>query len=197
LRKEGASVGLYDSVECDYPLPDPEYQELEFQTRDFEWVMQRYAITRDGRLLKRAPRPEPGRELIALERDAELPVHGDLLIYAADPATDQGLIEYRVRFLHGRVERVQRWEGFGAERRRRLPRREPAALEPKPPRLQPGAMGRPITAEELVAHAPSRLELLGGRIPGEKGLLLLILTSLGVRRAAALVGYEVWKKGLE
>lgn len=111
-------MGLYDSVECDYPLPDPEYQELEFQTRDFEWVMQRYAITRDGRLLKRAPRPEPGRELIALERDAELPVHGDLLIYAADPATDQGLIEYRVRFLHGRVERVQRWEGFGAERRR-------------------------------------------------------------------------------
>ena len=189
-------MGLYDTVECDYPLPDPEYQELEFQTRDFEWILQRYAITKDGRLLRRAPRQVPGREVVALEKDVELPVHGDLLMYAADPVTDHGLVEYRVRFLHGRVERIQRWEGFGAQWRRRLPRFDP---QPAPPRLQallPDVMGRPITGDELRAHAPSKLELVDGRIPGDKGLLLLILTSLGVRRAAALVGYDVWRKGV-
>jgi hypothetical protein len=188
-------LGLYDTVECEYPLPDPRYQDLEFQTKGLEDFFQRYTITRDGRLLKHPPRAavEPGQ--IALERDVELPVHGELLIYAAEPATDHGLVEYRVRFRHGRVERIQRYAGFGAERRRRLPRHEPALTPARPEPLVPDAMGRPITAEELLAHAPSKLELVDGRIPGDKGLLLLILTSLGVRRAAALVGHEAWKQG--
>jgi hypothetical protein len=188
---------LYDTLECDYPLPDPMYQDLEFQTGDLEWFPERYTITKDGRLLKQAR----GRLLgdggrIILESDVPLPVHGVLQIHAADPLTDHGLIEYRVRFLHGRVERILRWEGFGAERRRRLPRWE-SVQTPPPRRLQPDVMGRPITAEELALHAPRALELAEGRIAGDKGLLLLILTGLGVRRAAALLGYEVWRKGLE
>jgi hypothetical protein len=185
-------MGLFDTLECDFPLPDPEYQDLEFQTKDLECFMERYSITRDGRLLKHAR----GRVLgdgdqLRLEHDVELPVHGVLLIYAADPGTDHGLIEYRVRFTHGRVERVERWEGFGAERRRGLRQRE---ASPRPRRLSPDVLGRPLTAEDLLVHAPAKLELKEGRIAGDKGLLLLILTSLGVRRAAVLVGYDVWKK---
>jgi hypothetical protein len=117
-----------------------------------------------------------------------------MLIYAADPDSDLGLIEYRVRFTHGRVERIQRWEGFGAERRRRLSSLE--ATSPRARPLVPDVLGRPITVDELIAHAPEKLELVNGRIARDKGLLLLILTGLGVRRAAALVGYEVWRKGL-
>ena len=118
-----------------------------------------------------------------------------MLIYAADPDTDHGLVEYRVRFTHGRVERIQRFEGFGAERRRRAQALEATTARPRP--LVPDVLGRPVTIEECVAHAPEKLELVKGRIAGDKSLLLLILTGLGVRRAAALVGYEVWKKGLE
>ena len=189
-------MGLYDTLGCEYPLPDPRYQDLEFQTRDLEWSLLRYTITRDGRLLVHAPAVPRDRQ-IALDRDVELPLHGDVLIYAAKPETDHGLVEYRVRFRHGRVVGIHRFLGFGAERRRRLPRHEPSApgLRPSPP--VPDPMGRPISAEDLAAHAPPKLELVDGRIPGDKGLLLLILTSLGVRRAAALVGYDIWKKGIE
>ena len=189
-------MGLYDTLECDYPLPDARYQDLEFQTKDLDCFLQSYTITRDGRLLKHARGRLLGdSDRITLESDVELPVHGVMLIYAADPDTDHGLVEYRVRFTHGRVERIQRWEGFGAERRRRVQALEATTARPRP--LVPDVLGRPVTIEEFVAHAPEKLELVKGRIAGDKGLLLLILTGLGVRRAAALVGYEVWKKGLE
>jgi len=115
--------------------------------------------------------------------------------YSLGGQPDRAMIEYRVRFTHGRVERIQRWEGFGAERPRRLSSLEAAAPRPRP--LVPDVLGRPITVDELIAHAPEKLELVNGRIARDKGLLLLILTRLGVRRAAALVGHEVWKKGLE
>ena len=182
-------------LECDYPLPDARYQDLEYQTKDLDCFLQSYTITRDGRLLKHARGRLLGdSDRITLESDVCLPVHGVMLIYAADPDTDHGLIEYRVRFTHGRVERIQRWEGFGAERRR-LQALEPRAPRPRP--LVPDVLGRPLTLEEFAAHSPEKLELVNGRIAGDKGLLLLILTSLGVRRAAALVGYGVWGKGLE
>ena len=45
-------MGIFDTVTCDYPLPDPRHQDLEFQTKDLEKMMGHYTITRDGRLIR-------------------------------------------------------------------------------------------------------------------------------------------------
>lgn len=51
-------MGMFDYVKCEYPMPKgyefliegtPETQE--FQTKDFENVMDKYTITREGRLI--------------------------------------------------------------------------------------------------------------------------------------------------
>ena len=61
-----------------------------------------YTITGDGRLMRNA-----GLGLRKLERDVESPIHGDIRIYAGDPESERGLIEYTVRFTHGRVEWIR------------------------------------------------------------------------------------------
>jgi hypothetical protein len=43
-------MGLYDTVKCEYPLPDPAHQSLEFQTKDLDCLLEAYTITRAGRL---------------------------------------------------------------------------------------------------------------------------------------------------
>jgi hypothetical protein len=57
-------------------------------------------------------------------------------------------------------------------------------------------MGRPLTAAEFSACTPEKLELLDGEMPGEKALLMLLLTKFGLRRTAALVGYDLWRRAL-
>jgi hypothetical protein len=103
-------------------------------------------------------------------------------------------VEYTVRFTHGRVEWIQP---------RAEPRLRPATPEPPTPKRdaahglpQPDVMGRRLTAEEFSAHTPEKLELLYGEIPGEKALLMLLLTNSGLRRTAAFVGYDLWRRAL-
>jgi len=57
-------------------------------------------------------------------------------------------------------------------------------------------MGRRLSAVEFSACTPEKLELLDGQMPGEKAMLLLLLTRFGLRRAAALVGYDLWRRAL-
>ncbi len=98
-------MGLFDTVTCEYRLPTPAHQDLEFQTKDLECLLDHYVVTRDGRLIRR------GSELRGLERDVEWPFHGDLCIYAGDPESSARLVEYLVRFTHGRVEWIRRRDG--------------------------------------------------------------------------------------
>jgi hypothetical protein len=48
-------MGMFDRVRCKYPLPDPDAQDLEFQskTTPAQWLDD-YIITQDGRLLHEA-----------------------------------------------------------------------------------------------------------------------------------------------
>jgi len=103
-------MGLFDTVNCEYRMPNPAHQDLEFQTKDLECLLDRYVITRDGRLIRR------GSELRGLERDVEWPFHGDLCIYAGDPENRERLVEYVVRFTHGRVEWIRRLDEITDER---------------------------------------------------------------------------------
>ena len=62
----------------------------------------------------------------------------------------------------------------------------------RPREFVPGLAGRPLGAEEFVANAPEKLEFVGGRIPGDEDFLVLLLVSVGLRRAAELVGQDLW-----
>jgi hypothetical protein len=191
-------VGLFDTVRCEFPLPDPSHQELDFQTKDLDCLLEEYTITRDGRLI-RYPRGrlfEPGRA-----RAVDWPIHGDLRMYDSieRPGREGEWVEYLVRFTDGRVQWV-----------RRLAQREP---ESEPPRVQvgqpqqpgyrsehplrPSVEGRRLTADEFIAHTPEKLELVDGAIPGGEELLLLLLRQFGLRQVAALVGREAWEAALE
>jgi len=191
-------MGLFDTVRCEYPLPEPAHQDLEYQTNDLESLLELYTITREGRLI-RHERPWGGGP----GRDLEWPVHGDVRIYESLEATGgrRQWIEYVVRFTDGRVQsvrRAERREGVGPARHVR-PSPPPAAAAHDAAAyasLEPTLAGRRLTAEEFVAHTPEKLELLDGRIPGDEALFVLLLASLGLRRAVALVGLEPWARAL-
>ncbi len=104
-------MSLYDTIQSDYPLPDPELQNVEFQSKDLEEMLQRYRITADGRLWRlrwgvhlfgEAERPAHHD---ALEEDTHY--HGDISFHAD---TSKGWVEYRARFTHGTVEWIRRVE---------------------------------------------------------------------------------------
>lgn len=126
-------MGLFDTIHCEYPLPVPQHQELEFQTKDLECLLDEYTITRDGRLLRHARRGGRGPE-----RDVEWPIHADVCIYDSDPSGDEGLLEYVVRFTHGRVE----WIRPLAE----------AANDPGPPSSEDLGGAAPDTEISLLAN---------------------------------------------
>ncbi len=174
-------MGLFDTVRCEFPLPDPSHQELEFQTKDLDCLMDEYLITREGRLLRRGRLGSRG-----LSRNIEWPFDREVRIYKLDPENDREFIEYVVRFTDGRVEWI-----------RRLDREPVGAPPPAEPRLKPEKWGRALTLDEYHSHSPEKLELLYGDIPGADGLLLLLLTNLGLQRAARLVDPEEWRNALE
>jgi hypothetical protein len=176
-------VGLFDTVYCDYPLPDPGHQDWSFETKSLDCGMHTYTITRDGRLIRHAGRGG--------DRDFEFPFHGDVEMYTADVEQGLGLIRYAVRFSRGRVEWVRKI-GEG----RAVADEEPAvAPTTDPSRPAPSTWGRRLTADEF-ARAPEKLELVDGRIPGGTNLVILLLTAMGLRRVAALVGFERWRSAL-
>lgn len=59
---------------------------------------------------------------------------------------------------------------------------------PSRARLEP----RLVTANEFCACTPEKLELIDGEIIGAEPLLMLLLASIGLRRALELVGRDAW-----
>jgi hypothetical protein len=125
-------MGLFDTIHCEYPLPDARHQELEFQTKHLECALDRYTITYDGRLIRHARRGWGAGP----ERDIEWPLHGDISIYTSDAA--KNWVEYTVRFTHGRVERIRPRE----EAPRVPPEAETDGEPPQPPSesVEPAAL---------------------------------------------------------
>ena len=179
----------FDRIVCDYPLPDPHDRDREFFTRDFGgFGTERYAITRDGRLIRRARADRSG---LAPVSDVEWPIHGDLRIFDDDPAMPDERVGYAVRFTQGRVEWI---------RYVKLEAPEAALIASSAPRggtIVPEAMGRPASPEEFRAAVPDKLELVDGHVPGEEKLAMLLLSTMGLRRVAALVGRDSWMSAVE
>jgi len=182
-------MGLFDIIECEYPIPDDRCQKLQFQTKDLECLLNHYTITRDGRLMRQARRESHGPE-----QDVEWPYHGDLCIYDSDPDKAHQLIKYVVRFTHGRVEWIHR--AGDAEREPYDPIQALSPGADMQDRLIPDEWERRLTVDEYMSNSPEKLELIDGAIPGIDKLLLLLLTSVGLRRAIRLVGADQWRKAL-
>lgn len=170
----------FDTIVCDYPLPEPDDQDREFRTRDLEGTLSRFTITRAGSLIRHAERSRFGPRPVY---DIEWPIDAEIRMMSEEPAA-----ECAVRFAMGRVQWVRRvmvQAGGGTEARSPIP--GPV----------PDVVGRALTVEEFAAYTPRKLELSGGRVPGDEELVLLLLTSLGLRRVPDMVGHEVWRRAVE
>jgi hypothetical protein len=189
-------MGLFDEVRCDYPLPSAAHQGLLFQTKDLDNILAEYRVTRRGRLVQ-----TKGGWFAEARRRLSCPIHQDLRIYTSVEVgpEEHEWVEYVFRFTEGRVARVRR----SRDRHRfkvktwkpeeRMPPETPAPANEPEGRLRPGLPPRRPTSDEFSRHTPEKLELIDGHIPGEEDLLLLLLTSVGLRRAARLVGLKLWR----
>jgi len=135
-------MGIFDTVRCEYPLPDPRDQDLEFQTKDLDPALLHYTITRDGRLVRHANRGGWGSRL---DRDIEWPLHGDLRFYTHEKSRDPNWIEYVARFTHGRVEWIRPFEEVKQDPDLASPDWE---LFPEPPENESEAEPAPSTPPE-------------------------------------------------
>lgn len=149
-------MGVFDTVRCEFRLPNPLHQDLEFQTKDLDGSLNRYTITRDGRLIR-----HPRREDTGPGRDAEWPIHGDVRICGGGAEDEERFVEYVVRFTHGRVE----WVRPAAEQGRPMP--GPSSVHALASML--GGRSVPLdaprheTLHEIVKRLPSDFEPWGQR----------------------------------
>jgi hypothetical protein len=184
------AMGMFDTIRCLAPLLEPRHQALSFQTKDLDCLLDEYTITRAGHLVRE---PRTGWLARGPSRRIAVPLHGDVRMYTSveNKAGRHTWVEYRVRFTAGRVEWIRREPpGRRAARRRKvLPSGKRGALVPR-------AGPRRIAAKEFARYTPDKLELVNGRIVGDERLLLLILSSVGLRHAIELLGPETWQDAL-
>lgn len=120
-------MSLYDTIQCLYPLPCPEHQALEFQTKNLDCAMQAYTVTKPGRLIRHLreyeivpeeDRPNWGKPewdttfgpmlgmmRVVTETDVDEQHHGWMTIYSKDQA-DQW-VEYQLKFTDGWLVEVK------------------------------------------------------------------------------------------
>jgi len=104
-------MSLFDSIRCDYPLPDPRVQDAEFQTKDLGEALGRYTITKTGRLVRHQHGVDLNTEKVGAGQSVDsrpgedVGYHGDIPIQAMLPGS--GIVQFVVRFTHGTVEWIR------------------------------------------------------------------------------------------
>jgi hypothetical protein len=166
-------MGMFDTIYCQYPLPNPRHQDLDFQTKDLENLLDTYTITREGRLIQHAR----SGWLERLEHDVEWPLHGDLRFYTSVKTEEPSWIEYVARFTHGIVEWIRPLEEVRQNpelvRPDWLPWAEPSASE-ETPEVEAQPQTSPPEAQE--AAAPTAEEALLQSLRRERGELEKLLS---------------------
>lgn len=116
-------MGVFDTIRCEYPAPDPELTGVEFQTKSLGMPgMYAYRITADGRLIRCAELIANGKTRGAtfLARDVDWPLTGRIDMGTFRP--EVGPIEYVVRLSEGRVLWIKRKADIPRPRRHGLPK---------------------------------------------------------------------------
>lgn len=95
---------MFDHVKCRYPLPDKEVQNVVFQTKNFECMLDTYFITEEGKLLMKGLK----------QRDPVLVrFHGELKFYTSTGSHEDNSFkwyEYIARFTNGKLQWIKRAE---------------------------------------------------------------------------------------
>jgi hypothetical protein len=118
-------MGMFDHVRCRYPLPDPEAQELEYQSKSTPaQALDNYVITPDGNLLHEEydTRMEESAEApfgfyphrdncrwVAVDYRGELEIHTSV----EQPASTLKWYSYLLWFKDSCIADVQRGNGWG------------------------------------------------------------------------------------
>ena len=111
-------MGIYDEIQCDAALPDPwESAGAVFQSHSLYCMMDRFTITKEGRLIYHACRYEfdgneevrpgvfrPNCRRIPLE-DIDMNYHGDIRMCAFRQGDTY--VDYVARFTHGTLEWIK------------------------------------------------------------------------------------------
>ena len=102
---------MFDNLKCEYPLPRPEFQDREFQTKSFEREMKQYTITSDGRLTCLGGEWQGWTLVKGTERVDEVKFDGDVYFYdfvdRSVPQNQWQWIEFRARFQNGILEQLE------------------------------------------------------------------------------------------
>lgn len=103
-------MSFFDTLRCDYPLPDPEFQERTFHTLNFRCLLDHYCLGTDGRLrqIHRKLYNPQGKPAAHPPASEDTGYHGDLRFHSQVPARRK--IAYVARFSHGTVEWIRRVE---------------------------------------------------------------------------------------
>lgn len=107
-------MGMFDDVHCEADLPPghPE-SKRDFQTKSLSNCLDRFTITRQGRLILHAVSYEyseapdavlPGVTVTPVG-DVDTEFHGDMRLLGDG---EDGLVEYVARFTHGTLEWIRR-----------------------------------------------------------------------------------------
>jgi hypothetical protein len=122
----GAPMGMYDDVicECDLPHAVNSHLDREFQTKSLCRMLDRFTITKEGRLIHHSFRyvevktPEdpllPFRMVPVDPKDIDMEFHGDIRL---NGEKDGKARDYIVRFTHGTVEWIRPIEMFSEKQR--------------------------------------------------------------------------------
>ncbi len=93
-------MGMFDNLRCEYPLPDKEAQNEEFQTKTFNCFLDLYIITKDGDLILYSLKQNPVKLLF----------HGDIIFYTSMGKSEKGdfkWFEYCARFSEGKLKWIK------------------------------------------------------------------------------------------
>ena len=114
-------MGMFDYIRCDYPLPSdpPVDATINFQTKDFDCLMQQYVITADGKLQNITDPDQPlydslDEDLSTFSETIEIYTNffndsATTEIYTAN-GEDVYYLQYEIAFLNGSVVAIEEIE---------------------------------------------------------------------------------------
>jgi hypothetical protein len=121
MVSQNAFMGMFDEVKCEAPFPDPRMDpERLLQSKSLACCMDRYTITREGRLIyhrhhyEEGPSREVRQELILPTRklthveNIDTEYHGDIRLYGN--GKEGAWLDYVARFTHGTLDWIRPFE---------------------------------------------------------------------------------------
>jgi hypothetical protein len=101
-------MGMFDTLKCEYPLPDKIVQGDSFQTKSLDCLLDNYTICKDGKLILHRQ-----RHYEASVKKITIDFHGNLRFYTSQGSRETDnyeWFEYVARFTDGNLQWIKRVE---------------------------------------------------------------------------------------